>query len=109
MPSLSKSLRNTLLRVTLEARDTGARGARAALENIAVHEKDFRSHMSGDARQLRKRLRAHGRALGDSYNDRTGTQGLDHLVEQAAYEQWHRLLFTRFLAENGLLRTDAAS
>jgi hypothetical protein len=27
----------------------------------------------------------------------------DRLVEECAYEQWHRLLFPRFLAENGLL------
>jgi len=25
------------------------------------------------------------------------------LVEEIAYQQWHRMLFARFLAENGLL------
>ena len=29
--------------------------------------------------------------------------GRDLLVAECAYEQWHRLLFARFLAENGLL------
>ena len=29
--------------------------------------------------------------------------GLDLLVEEIAYEQWHRMLFARFLAENDLL------
>jgi hypothetical protein len=31
------------------------------------------------------------------------TQGLQHLVWEVAYEHWHRMLFARFLAENGLL------
>jgi len=34
---------------------------------------------------------------------------LRHLVDLAAYEHWHRLLFTRFLTENGLLIADEAN
>src|SRR5205823_13274832 len=43
---------------------------------------------------LRKGLRAKWRQLG---SDR------ELLVTECAYEQWHRLLFARFLAENNLL------
>ena len=35
-----------------------------------------------------------------------GVQSIRHLTELAAYEHWHRLLFTRFLTENHLLITD---
>lgn len=31
------------------------------------------------------------------------TQAVQHLVWEVAYEHWHRMLFARFLAENGLL------
>ena len=104
--SLSKDLRNKLARVTLDARTRAEQAARAALENLAVHEKDYRAHMAPTQRQLRNRLRAKGRALGDARNESAGTQRIDHLAEDVAYEQWHRLLFTRFLTENQLLHTD---
>ena len=32
-----------------------------------------------------------------------GTQRIDHLAHEVAYEHWHRMLFARFLAENSLL------
>ena len=104
--SLSKELRNQLARVTLAARERAENAVEAALENLAVHEKDYRPHMSVVERELRNRLRAKGRSLGDVRDERSGIQGISHLLEQAAYEQWHRLLFTRFLFENGLLYTD---
>jgi hypothetical protein len=65
--------------------------------------------MSVEQRLLRNRLRARGRALGDKRDERTGIQGIHHLMELAAYEHWHRLLFTRFLTENHLLITDEAN
>jgi hypothetical protein len=106
--SLAKGLRNLLARVTLEAREAAEQAARSALEHLAVHEKDYRPHMSGEQRQLRNRLRERGRALGDTRDERTGRQDIRHLIEDVAYEHWHRLLFTRLLAENGLLHTDAS-
>ena len=63
--------------------------------------------MSVEQRQLRDRLRARGRALGDDRDIRSGVQEITRLVEAAAYEHWHRLLFTRFLAGNDLLFTDS--
>ena len=107
--SLSREQRNLLSRITLEARDAAETAARAALENLAVHEKEFRAHMSVDQRLLSNRLRARGRALGDRRDPASGVQDIRQLAESVAYEHWHRLLFTRFLAENHLLRTDAAN
>jgi hypothetical protein len=107
--SLTRDQRKLLSDITLEAREAAETAARAALENLAVHEDEYRGHMTVDQRQLRNRLRARGRALGDRLDPRTGSQAIDHLAESAAYEHWHRLLFTRFLAENHLLHTDEAN
>lgn len=106
--SLPKDLRNQLARITLAARDRAESAARAALENLAVHEKDYRPHMTVEQRLLRNRLRARGRTLGDRLDPHQGVQEIDHLAADAAYEHWHRLLFTRFLTENHLLITDSA-
>ena len=59
--------------------------------------------MDGEQRSLRRRLRAHGRQLGDRRDPRSGGQGTDRLVHECAYEHWHGMLFARFLAENCLL------
>ena len=60
--------------------------------------------MSLRAKALRNRLRMRGRQAGDRRDRKTRTQNLDHLIHEAAYEHWHRMLFARFLAENRLLR-----
>jgi hypothetical protein len=104
--SLPKELRNQLARTTLLARDLAEKAARAALQNLAVHEKDYRPHMTHDQRLLRNRLRARGRALGDKRDEKSGAQEIGRLTELVAYENWHRLLFTRFLTENNLLIAD---
>ena len=106
MVTLSKELRNRLAKVTLEAREAAEKGCRAVIHNLAVHEKEYRSHMSVEQKKLRNQLRARGRALGDQLEAAKGTQETKRLIEAAAYEQWHRLLFTRFLAENNLLISD---
>ena len=107
MPStLTKDQRSDLEKLTLKAREAAETAARSALENLAVHEASYRAHMDEAARRLRNRLRARGRALGDRL-DPIGTQAIDQLAEAAAYEHWHRLLFTRFLADNHLLHTGA--
>ena len=48
---------------------------------------------------LRRALRAKARQLGGG----SQADGLTQLLEEIAYEQWHRMLFARFLAENDLL------
>ena len=59
--------------------------------------------MSPKARELRNRLRARGRQPGDTLDPKSDKQSLEHLTTELAYEYWHRMLFTRFLAENHLL------
>jgi len=59
--------------------------------------------MSAERRDLRVRLRARARQLGDKLDQRTREHGIEHLVADCAYEHWHRMLFARFLAENQVL------
>ena len=103
MNALPAELRKRLERAIAEAREVAEAGARAALETLAVHLREPYGHMSSDGRTRRRRLRAHGRQLGDRLNVRSGTQSIDRLVHECAYEQWHSMLFARFLAENHLL------
>jgi len=107
MPTLSSELRNKLERVVIEARDTAEVGARTALEALAVHHHEPYPHMTPDQRKLRNHLRARARQLGDRRLSKADSSGMDHeiahLAGECAYEHWHRMLFARFLAENGLL------
>ncbi|PTB92134.1 restriction endonuclease subunit M [Marinobacter sp. B9-2] len=102
MQPLDKALRNQLERAVKNARDTAETGARAALDQLGVADPTPATHLSETERELRRRLRAHGRQLGDSLNGGK-VQSMDRLVEEVAYEHWHRMLFARFLAENDLL------
>ena len=102
MPSLSREFRRDLENVTKDARARAEDAARAALENLAVHERQARGHMDEPKRKLRAALRARGKAIGDARAS-DGSQELTRLLEHTAYEHWHRLLFTRFLTENHLL------
>lgn len=102
MATLASELRNKLERVVIEARDATEAGARAALEVLAVQEPKYYPHMSTEQQELRNHLRARARQLGDR-QDASGRLAIDHLVGECAYEYWHRMLFARFLAENGLL------
>lgn len=99
---LPKLLRSQLENTVKAARDAAEKGARAALAQMAVGEAKAPDYLSDDLKALRRRLRAHGRALGDAKAG-DDTQALQHLVWEVAYEHWHRMLFARFLAENGLL------
>ncbi len=99
---LPKPIRTQLENAVKAARDVAEQAARAALAQLAVAEAKAPDYLTDDLEALRRRLRAHGRALGDTKhtNDAQGTQ---RLVWEVAYEHWHRMLFARFLAENGLL------
>ena len=101
---LPPTLRNLLAKTIQQARRTGEAGARQALQSLAVDRaKPFES-MSLRAKSLRNRLRMRARQAGDQLDRKERTQKLDHLIHEVAYEHWHRMLFARFLAENGLLR-----
>ena len=86
----------------LKAREEAERGAAAALESYGVGEAKKPTHLDKAGEDLRKKLRARGRQAGDLRRP-DDSQEVGHLVQECAYEHWHRMLFARFLAENGLL------
>ena len=102
MPTLDRTLRSRLERTIREARVIAETAARAALGQLGVDEQTVPAHLAEPHRELRRRLRAHGRQLGDALNG-DKVQNMDRLVEEVAYEHWHRMLFARFLAANNLL------
>ena len=71
--------------------------ARSALGSLGLRSRRFRLISVRPERALRRGLRAKSRQLGDVEGS------VELLVGECAFEQWHRLLFARFLAENGLL------
>jgi len=103
MPALASALRKTLESTVVQARDLAERGAREALSGLAVDAKEPFASMGEEERKLRNRLRARGRQLGDQRDPQKGSQSVERLVREMAYEHWHRMLFARFLAENQLL------
>jgi len=103
MQALDRALRNKLERTVMEARDVAEVAARVAIEQLGVGESKSPTHLSQDKKELRRKLRIHGRQLGDARHARTEVQEIDRLNEEVAYEHWHRMLFARFLAENNLL------
>jgi hypothetical protein len=103
MPALASDLRKTLEATVVKARDKAEGGARDALTALAVGASEPFGSMSEEERKLRNRLRARGRQLGDQRDPKKGSQSIERLVREMAYEHWHRMLFARFLAENQLL------
>ena len=99
--TLPKPLRTQLENTVKAAREVAEKAARGALAQLAVADAKAPEYLTDERKSLRRRLRAHGRALGDTQRD--DTQEIRHLVWEVAYEQWHRMLFARFLAESGLL------
>ena len=100
---LAPNLRKQLERTIADARDVAETGARVALEGLAVHDREPFAHMDAGQRALRQRLRARARQLGDSRDPQARSHEIGHLVHECAYEHWHGMLFSRFLAENQLL------
>lgn len=103
MKPLDKALRNKLERTIQKARAIAEAAAKSALEQLGVEQAAPYSYLSEEERVLRRRLRAHGRQLGDVRDSDKQTQEIERLIEEVAYEHWHRMLFARFLAENDLL------
>ncbi|MBF0399385.1 MAG: N-6 DNA methylase [Magnetococcales bacterium] len=100
MFALDRTWRGKLERTVREARQLAESAARVALGYLGVADPEAPPHLSDHDRVLRRRLRAHGRQLGDAL---ATAQEIDRLTEEVAYEHWHRMLFARFLAENSLL------
>ena len=103
MIALTTELRDLLERTVKGARRAGEAGAKKALEALDVGRPDAGAGLGKETLALRRLLRAHARQLGDSRDAGTGAQGVSRLTREVAYEHWHRMLFARFLAENGLL------
>jgi hypothetical protein len=84
------------------ARTAAERAATDALRALAVAEPSRPAYLSDTDNALRLALREKARQLGDN----TASSGADltNLMREVAYEQWHRLLFARFLEVNRLLR-----
>ena len=94
MRALPSPLRKQLETAVLGARRAAESASRAAIDGLGVFADRRPEHLDADQAGLRNGLRAKWRQLG---GDR------ELLVSECAYEQWHRLLFARFLAENDLL------
>lgn len=84
------------------AREIAEDGARKALTELGVEDARRPDGLTKDQTDLRNRLRAHSRSLGDPMQS-DGSIRAGRLVREIAHEHWHRALFARFLAENNLL------
>lgn len=102
---LDKALRRTLEASVVKARDIAEKAATQSLTQLSIGDAKPADYLSDQQRKLRKRLRAHGRQLGDN-KDTNGQQSIHKLVTEVAYEHWHRMLFARFLEQNNLLMYD---
>ncbi len=102
MQSLDTDLRSQLESTVEEAREVAETGARAAVNQLGVGDREKPDYLDEEQAELRRRLRARGRQLGDELKN-SGEQETWHLAREIAYEHWHRMLFARFLAENDLL------
>jgi hypothetical protein len=95
MRALPSPVRKKLETSVVAARRAAESAARASIGGLGVFADRRPEHLDASQAALRNGLRAKWRQLG---GDR------ELLVAECAYEQWHRLLFARFLAENDLLR-----
>ena len=91
MPSLDKPLRNQLERTVKDARDVAEIAVRSALEQLGVGEANPPAHLSESERDLRRRLRIHGRQLGDAIIDEPTALAAGVDISRRALAQWHSL------------------
>lgn len=114
MQALDKDLRSTLEKTVRAARKVAEAAARAAVDQLGVGHDKPEPFLSDAEKALRNRLRIHGKQLGDardskSTNPTYGKQEVQRLVQEVAYQHWHRMLFARFLADNNLLMYDGVA
>jgi hypothetical protein len=100
MTPLLLELRKLLENAIPIVRERAEAAAGALLNTYAVNRPDPFPGMTEAQRRMRNGLRARARQLGNGVM----AEGLEPLKSEIAYEQWHRMVFARFLAENGLLR-----
>jgi hypothetical protein len=104
MAVLSDSQQDLLRRAVERGRVVAESASGFAVGRLGVAVRDVPGHVNADERVLRNGLRARARQLGDEFDEGAFTDGCRLLVREVAYEQWHRLLFARFLEVNQLLR-----
>ena len=97
MRALSSPLRRQLESSVLAARRSAESASTAVINGLGVFQGEKPGHLDAEQAALRNGLRQKWRQFGGD------DQARSLLVTECAYEQWHRLLFARFLAENGLL------
>lgn len=104
MSTLDRALRTRLADTIGTARKVAEEAVRDAICRLGVTDDEAPAYLPPDQKDLRVRLRAHARTLGDAW-DREKKKLLEtkRLEDAAAYEVWHRMLFGRFLVERGLL------
>jgi len=95
--TLPSELRKQLEDACVRGRRASESACRSALGSLGVAEQRVPAHLGEADRVLRRGLRTKSRQLGDPEGV------IDLLAAECAFEQWHRLLFARFLADNGLL------
>src|SRR5262249_44203308 len=100
--ALDREIRRSLDKAVRKARIVTRDGARKALTELRLEDAKRPEGLSAAQSELRNRLRAHARSLGDVMQG-DGSIRADRLVREIEYEHWHRALFARFLAENNLL------
>ncbi|MGA9796696.1 MAG: hypothetical protein WBQ17_14315 [Rhizomicrobium sp.] len=100
--ALDREIRKLLGTAVRKARIVAEDGARKALTELGVEDARKPDGFSPEQIELRNRLRAHARSLGDAMQANDALRA-ERLVREIAYEHWHRALFARFLAENNLL------
>ena len=100
--ALDRQVRKILEKTVREARALAEDGARKALTALGVEDGRRPSGFSPKDADVRNRLRAHARSLGDVVAADESIKA-SRLIREIAYEHWHRALFARFLAENNLL------
>ena len=107
--ALEKTLRKKLEDTVVKAREIVEVAVTEALTRLGISEGSAPSYLSEAERKLRTRLRAHGRQLGDALHKESTTlvkandQETELLINEMAYEHWHRMLFARFLEQSDLL------
>ncbi|RXZ47569.1 SAM-dependent DNA methyltransferase [Agromyces fucosus] len=103
MSVLSSGLRSILERAVGDGRAAAEAGAAAALSRLGVMDAASPAYLTADEIDLREGLLARATQLGDPRTSGAVEDAVPLLIGEVAYEQWHRLLFARFLAMNNLL------
>ncbi|MEQ1841526.1 MAG: DNA methyltransferase, partial [Verrucomicrobiales bacterium] len=100
MAPLHSTLRKQLETAVTKARPIAEQAALDALTVLGARRPETRTLATQSERDLRTALRAKAKILG---GEGERDAGWTPLIEEIAYQQWHRMLFARFLAENNLL------